>query len=75
MVQAHERKKNETRKRAIDALVAKQIAEDEANAQEETCKKMRFGAAEPIAEDDAETECYNAGIGPLKNDTSTTFRS
>ena len=56
MVQAHERKKNETRKRAIDALVAKQIAEDEANAQDEMGKKMRFMAAEPTAEDDADTE-------------------
>ena len=69
-MQAHARKKDETRKRDIGALVAKQIAEDEASAQNETCKRMKFGVAEPTAEDDAETERCNEVLGPLKTDTT-----
>ena len=70
--QAHARKRNEIKKRAIDALAAKQIAEDEANAQEGTGKRAKFEEAKPTAEDDAETARYNAGLGPLESDASTT---
>ena len=66
LVQAHARKKDETRKRAIHALVVKQKAEDEESAQKETSKRMQFGVAEPTAEDDAETARYKEGLGPWR---------
>ena len=70
VVQTHGRKKEETRKRAIDALVAKRKAKDEETAQKETSKRLKFEEVAPTAEDDAETQRFNEGLGPLKTEIS-----
>ena len=49
-MQAHGQKKEEARKRAIDALAAKQKAGDEESAQKETSKTCKFKEVAPTAE-------------------------